>query len=64
MTILSYAGHAPSIDAGAWVAPDATVSGDVMIGAGSRISTKRSGRCKSRSIFPASSTSSTAIRPM
>ena len=37
MTILSYDDHFPQIDAEAWVAPDATVSGDVTIGAGSRI---------------------------
>jgi carbonic anhydrase/acetyltransferase-like protein (isoleucine patch superfamily) len=35
--IISYSGHTPSIDADAWVAQDATVSGDVLIGAGSRI---------------------------
>ncbi|WP_411906774.1 gamma carbonic anhydrase family protein [Rhizobium mayense] len=35
--IISYAEHAPSIDTEAWVAPDATVCGDVVIGAGSRI---------------------------
>lgn len=37
MTILSYDDHFPEIDAEAWVAPDATVSGDVTIGAGSRV---------------------------
>lgn len=37
MTILSYAENSPSIDADAWVAPDATVCGDVVIGAGSRV---------------------------
>ncbi|MDR3436606.1 gamma carbonic anhydrase family protein [Telmatospirillum sp.] len=37
MTILSYAEHSPSIDAEAWVAPDATVYGDVVIGTGSRV---------------------------
>lgn len=35
--IISYEGHRPSIDPEAWVAPDATVSGNVTIGAGSRI---------------------------
>lgn len=35
--IISYADHSPSIDTDAWVAPDATVCGDVIIGAGSRI---------------------------
>lgn len=37
MTILSYGDHFPQIDAEAWIAPDATVSGDVTIGAGSRV---------------------------
>ncbi|RWD61149.1 MAG: gamma carbonic anhydrase family protein [Mesorhizobium sp.] len=35
--IISYGGHEPAIDADAWVAPDATVCGDVVIGAGSRV---------------------------
>ncbi|APO77902.1 carbonic anhydrase/acetyltransferase family protein (plasmid) [Rhizobium etli 8C-3] len=35
--ILSYDERSPSIDADAWVATDATVCGDVAIGAGSRI---------------------------
>jgi len=35
--IISYSSHTPSIDPDAWVAQDATVSGDVLIGAGSRI---------------------------
>lgn len=35
--IISYAEHSPAIDSDAWVAPDATVSGNVVIGAGSRI---------------------------
>lgn len=35
--IISYPGHTPSIDPAAWVAQDATVCGDVIIGAGSRI---------------------------
>ncbi len=35
--IISYAEHSPTIDTDAWVAPDATVCGDVVIGAGSRI---------------------------
>lgn len=35
--IVSDAGHTPDIHAEAWVAPDATVSGDVVIGAGCRI---------------------------
>jgi len=35
--IISYMGHSPAIDADAWIAPDATVCGDVVIGAGSRI---------------------------
>ncbi|WP_082171775.1 gamma carbonic anhydrase family protein [Methylobacterium indicum] len=35
--IISYGGHVPSIDPDAWVAPDATVCGNVIIGAGSRI---------------------------
>ena len=37
MTLLSYDQHMPQIDAEAWIAPDATVSGDVTIGAGSRV---------------------------
>ena len=35
--IVPHAGRHPQIDPSAWVAPDATVSGDVIIGAGSRI---------------------------
>lgn len=35
--IVSYGDHRPHIDPEAWVAADATVSGDVTIGAGSRI---------------------------
>lgn len=35
--ILSYETHTPSIDPDAWVAEDATICGDVVIGAGSRI---------------------------
>ena len=35
--IIAYGAHAPSIDADAWIAPDATVCGDVTIGAGSRV---------------------------
>lgn len=35
--IISYEEKSPSIDSDAWVAQDATVSGDVAIGAGSRI---------------------------
>lgn len=35
--IISYEEQAPSIDPDAWVAQDATVCGDVVIGAGSRI---------------------------
>lgn len=35
--IIAYEGHGPRIDAEAWVAPDATVCGDVTIGAGARI---------------------------
>ncbi len=35
--IVAYEGHSPRIDAEAWVAPDATVCGDVTIGAGARI---------------------------
>ena len=35
--IISYAGHSPAIDTDAWAAPDATVSGDVVIAAGSRV---------------------------
>ncbi|UHD45777.1 gamma carbonic anhydrase family protein [Aureimonas altamirensis] len=33
----SYGGHAPSIDPDAWVAPDATVCGNVTIGSGCRV---------------------------
>ena len=35
--IFAYAGHTASVDPEAWVAPDATVSGNVVIGAGCRI---------------------------
>lgn len=35
--IISYKDHIPSIDPAAWIAPDATVCGNVTIGAGSRI---------------------------
>jgi carbonic anhydrase/acetyltransferase-like protein (isoleucine patch superfamily) len=35
--ILAHAGQAPRIDPAAWVAPDATICGDVEIGAGSRV---------------------------
>jgi carbonic anhydrase/acetyltransferase-like protein (isoleucine patch superfamily) len=35
--IITHAGRAPHIDPAAWVAPDATICGDVEIGAGSRI---------------------------
>ncbi|MHC2569808.1 gamma carbonic anhydrase family protein [Rhizobium leguminosarum] len=35
--IISYTDHSPSIDPDAWIAQDATVCGDVVIGAGSRI---------------------------
>ena len=35
--IIEHAGKRPRIDATAWVAPDATVCGDVLIGAGARI---------------------------
>ena len=35
--IISYAGHTPFIDSDAWVAEDATVCGDVVIGAGGRV---------------------------
>src|SRR6266700_2015913 len=35
--ILSHAGIIPTIDGTAWVAPDATLCGDVTIGAGTRI---------------------------
>jgi carbonic anhydrase/acetyltransferase-like protein (isoleucine patch superfamily) len=35
--IISYSQHAPRIDPDAWVATDATVCGDVTIGAGTRI---------------------------
>lgn len=35
--ILSYDERSPSVDSDAWVAQDATVCGDVTIGAGSRI---------------------------
>lgn len=35
--IIAYGEHRPRIDPDAWVAPEATVSGDVTIGAGSRI---------------------------
>src|SRR5438270_8277560 len=35
--MIAHAGEQPQIDATAWVAPDATVCGDVVIGRGSRI---------------------------
>jgi carbonic anhydrase/acetyltransferase-like protein (isoleucine patch superfamily) len=35
--IITYAEHSPRIDPDAWAAPDATVCGDVTIGAGTRI---------------------------
>ena len=35
--LLSHAGQSPRIDAAAWVAPDATVCGDVEIAAGARV---------------------------
>lgn len=35
--ILSYGVHEPSIDADAWVAPDATICGNVTLGAGCRV---------------------------
>lgn len=35
--IISYGEHEPSIDDDAWVAPDATICGNVTIGAGSRV---------------------------
>ena len=35
--IFAYGGHTSSIDPEAWIAPDATVSGNVVIGAGCRI---------------------------
>lgn len=35
--IFAYGSHVPSVDPDAWVAPDATVSGNVVIGAGCRI---------------------------
>src|SRR5260221_8228552 len=35
--IIAHAGKQPQIDATAWVAPDATLCGDVVIGRGSRI---------------------------
>lgn len=35
--IISYGANTPSVDADAWVGQDATVSGDVVIGAGTRI---------------------------
>jgi carbonic anhydrase/acetyltransferase-like protein (isoleucine patch superfamily) len=35
--LMARGGKAPAIDAAAWVAPDATVCGDVQVGAGARI---------------------------
>lgn len=35
--LLAHAGKAPQVDPAAWVAPDATVCGDVVIGPGSRV---------------------------
>ena len=35
--LLAHAGYAPSVDPSAWVAPDATVCGDVRIGPGARV---------------------------
>jgi carbonic anhydrase/acetyltransferase-like protein (isoleucine patch superfamily) len=35
--ILTHAGHAPSIDPDAWIAPNAVVCGNVTIGPGARI---------------------------
>ncbi|HEV8390417.1 MAG TPA: gamma carbonic anhydrase family protein [Dongiaceae bacterium] len=35
--IIAHAGKAPRIDPAAWVAPDATICGDVEIGAGTRV---------------------------
>jgi len=35
--IISHAGKSPRIDPAAWVAPDATICGDVEIGAGARV---------------------------
>lgn len=35
--LLSHSGKHPQIDAASWIAPDATVCGDVIVGPGSRI---------------------------
>ncbi|HEV2441667.1 MAG TPA: hypothetical protein VGT07_04025 [Steroidobacteraceae bacterium] len=35
--LIEHAGKRPVIDASAWIAPDATVCGDVVIAAGARI---------------------------
>ena len=35
--LIEHAGKRPQVDAGAWIAPDATVCGDVAIGAGVRV---------------------------
>jgi carbonic anhydrase/acetyltransferase-like protein (isoleucine patch superfamily) len=35
--LVEHAGKRPQIDPGAWIAPDATICGDVAIGAGSRV---------------------------
>src|SRR5262245_31310263 len=35
--LIEHAGKQPSLDLSAWVAPDATVCGDVMIGSGARV---------------------------
>lgn len=35
--LIEHAGKKPRIDPGAWIAPDATICGDVMIGEGSRV---------------------------
>lgn len=35
--LIEHAGKGPQIDSTAWIAPDATVCGDVIIGAGSRV---------------------------
>jgi carbonic anhydrase/acetyltransferase-like protein (isoleucine patch superfamily) len=35
--LMTHAGKHPRIDPSAWIAPDATVCGDVAIGAGSRV---------------------------
>ena len=35
--LIAHAGRRPRVDASAWIAPDATVCGDVVIGPGARV---------------------------